>query len=845
MKKLMQKLAAAAFAAAALSAMAGNTTISADTTFTSEQKYTDGHVYVDADVTIGSGGLMNMANGTWGYHMYLPYTSGKDVTVTLDRGSGRGIQFYYPESNCPSSVRIGENGGKGHIVVASGSARLNKVHVRPNAVADASGYIDFLTLSGNSANNDYASGSFFVTNTTATARVVFDGGHIMPPYSTNPQTLFDIGPGSGVALESPNGSDIIVVLNHGDKRSNARLNAGSGAFATAGSCNLIVWNSGGDGFLHFCAGEDRATWGHSGDSVLRQNANAILDVDQGLPHGAGTGIIRFTSDSSGSKKYLDLNGHVSAVNGLVFDATSLASANNFVTNSSESAEGVLQFGVRNEDSTLTAGTFGGDCAVEKLGSGTLTVTKAVAPKLRVLGGTVRVAGAGVSFDDIVVSNATLVVDGVALSSAKVVCIDCGRISLVNGGSLPAGCAVRRTLLTSDYPSRWTGFNIVDYGYADPFAAGTTVDIVKTGTDTFTYFQAAPTIADVDVREGRLRFGGVADTGAYPWWRFTIRKSGMSLERTASGVTTNLHAGLGRWWVVTPALDGGSGGPNLIYGSSAAVGTAPADLAENQWTAAKPWIVASGAGSFAAGADWKAPNILGFPFQSNSYQFFYSLVFANQAPDPEDSSTWETIAFRLSSANAAKTKGGYLLSRPGNYPNGEPTAWTVEASSDGVNWTTMDTRDGVDLSDSLGYWMNGGRMFLFNANAASWSFAPTGMVKVASGATLDLTEIPDANISIAGLEVDVANGGGTITHFAPAANGTLALVGVSSSLLDANGQLDGSLALPLTIGSMGGAGNLATWSVTANGVEQKGATISASSAGGLKVSRPSPTTIVLR
>jgi len=839
------KLTLAALATATVTLAASAVTITEDTTVSSGVTYAE-HLYVDANLTISAGTLQMGASGNSKKCVWLPYTAGNDATIRLTGGT---LSFYWPDpSHKPSHVYIGQNGGTGHIVVDSGTANMNYVAVCPNAVADASGFIDFLTLNGGTAK-----GVFHVTNTVP-ARIVFSGGKLMSTASGSNVTreLFNIGPDSRAVLHA-DGKDMTVDMNQGKYQNKILLATGDGVLETSGVGNLVFVSSGGsDALVHFTADEDHAAWGHDGDTVLNNNANAILDVDQGLPHGANTGVFRFQSADNARPKNLDLNGHASAVNGLVFDAKSLANASNFITNSSTTAEGVLQFGARGEDSTLTASVFGGDCAVEKLGAGTLTITKGVMPKLRVLGGTVRVTGSGVVASDIVVSNATLVIDGVTLSSTRVTCIDGGSVSLANGGSLPAGCEVRRCLRTADYPSKWTRFGVMDYGYEDPFQAGTTVDIVKTGTDTFTYFQAAPTIADVDVREGRLRFGGVADANQYPFWRMTIRKSGGAIQRTVGGVTTNVHVGLGRWWVVTPALDGadsttGSAGPSLLpWGSNADVGTAPANLTEGQWTTGKAWLAASGEGSFSGGAVWQGPAALGRPFYNNSYQSYYSTVFANATPDPADASTWETVAFRLTSANAAKASGGYLLSKPANADSCTPVSWTVEASADGESWTTMDTRENVDRADiSASWWMNGGRLFLFNANAASWIFAPTGMVKVAADATLDLTEIPDANVSFKGLEIDMTAGAGTITHFAPAANGVLELVNADPATVDANGQLSTRVALPLTVTTVGDLSNLATWTVVVDGAVQGGAAIARRADGVFVVSRTNPTVITFK
>lgn len=826
----------AAVAATSLNAFAA-ATISEDTVASSSATYNE-ELRIDANLTVPSNVTLTMANGT---SAYLPYSAGKDTTL---RTTGGTFKFYdWQIAAQHNDLILGANGGKGHIVVDAGDFMVNSAVISRNAEADASGYVDFATINGR-----FLRGAFYVMSVSP-ARIKFSGGGMIPPHTTSLRDFFSIGEGSELVLFADN-HEISFNLNPGLSL-DFRLNAGSGKFTTGGTGNMRFYANGGASKVRFCAGEDRATWGHSGDTVFDGPVNVILEQNQSLPHGDDTGIVKFTSSQAGTmSRQTDLNGFTSAVNGIWADANAISHA--LITNSSASAEGVLQFGVRNEDSSIVAPPIRGNCAIEKLGTGTLSITNLVVQKMRVLGGTAKVVGASVSAESIVVSNATLVVDGVTLAAQSIVCIDGGDVTFANGGAVSAGCEVRRSLDTANYPSKWTAFGIKDYGYVDPFGAGTSVDIVKRNSDTFTYYQAAPTIGDIDIREGTLRFGGEPCTLHYPWWRLTIRKSAGSVSRTAAGVSETMHAGLGRWWVVTPELTDrrGSGnwsGPSLMpFGQSLVAGTPTADLGESKWTAAKPWVVASGADSIAQSMTWTLPDTLGRLFNNGNYEYYLSTVFANVAPNPTDSASWESVAFRFGSAQAAAyTIGGYLLSIPVGIPGISPVSWTVETSPDGNNWTEVDVRDDVDPADLSGYWMNGGKMFLFNANAASWTFSPTGMVKVAAGATLDLSEIPTENIAIRGLEVDVENGGGSITKFVPSPDGLLSLDNVPAESLDANGLIASPLVLPVSIETVSGADNLASWSVVANGVPQNGAKVLLTSGGAIKVSRTFPTTVVFR
>ena len=84
-------------------------------------------------------------------------------------------------------------------------------------------------------------------------------------------------------------------------------------------------------------------------------------------------------------------------------------------------------------------------------------------------------------------------------------------------------------------------------------------------------------------------------------------------------------------------------------------------------------------------------------------------------------------------------------------------------------------------------------------------------------TLNLSAIPDADLSIGGLTVDTAYYYGktpTITKFRPAANGKLYLTNVS-------GQLPAKYTVPINLTTVVDAENFATWKVYVNGEEAVG------------------------
>jgi hypothetical protein len=90
--------------------------------------------------------------------------------------------------------------------------------------------------------------------------------------------------------------------------------------------------------------------------------------------------------------------------------------------------------------------------------------------------------------------------------------------------------------------------------------------------------------------------------------------------------------------------------------------------------------------------------------------------------------------------------------------------------------------------------------------------------VANGAILDTRYIADGSISFKALEVDCENGGGKITKFRPASNGTLFLTGI-------DGKLPWRYVVPITLSEVIDGDTFASWNVLVNGVPAQNSTLS--------------------
>jgi hypothetical protein len=138
----------------------------------------------------------------------------------------------------------------------------------------------------------------------------------------------------------------------------------------------------------------------------------------------------------------------------------------------------------------------------------------------------------------------------------------------------------------------------------------------------------------------------------------------------------------------------------------------------------------------------------------------------------------------------------------------------------MTWRTVDSRSKADIysssnaasnPDNEGYgYFNNGEPFAWRCLAADNVFYCVGTVQVDEGGMLDLSAVPDANVSIKSITVDVPSGGGTITKFRPVADGVLNITGLA-------GELPNRYALPLSLSNVTDVDNLKTWIVAVDGV----------------------------
>ena len=761
-------------------------------------------IQIDADVTVGNGGKFYLG---WAGKCYIPYSEGKDITVTTDGG---GFEAYYPAPNNPNRLYLGANGGKGHLICKTESS-LNHIWVMPRAEADDSGYIDFLRVENG------LKGNYAITNTTAPARITFaPNGYLMcAKWKDNIRNLFDIGAGSELILYGEDSAGIKFSLNQGDQQPSFVFSAGEGKLTTAGNVDMKFDGNGGVPRVYFAADENHVEWKHTGDTIFANLSFPVLAVDQGLPHGPNTGVIKFMSDVWSRQAYFDMNGHTSAVNGV--SGNDAAQDSYYITNSVEQLA-VLQLGTRNEDSTFVCkGTFG-NLLVEKLGTGTLNVGRnsnyvnskdpSRYTQLKVSCGTMKIADEGVVAGTVTVAadgtlriNANTPIDALTIDGGKLIvenglvsvgtfkCINGGKVVLIGNGRIEVS---GETIADSaDYISR--GYN----GDAEISGAANGTEGIEVLSGTLTVYDA-----DQDNK----------------FWRFRLRTTQNSvttldlydMDGNKTG-TQDVNVGLAKFHLFGTFEGAPDAGKRISGGiaSELPAGTSPALLSENQAVSAKPYL--NGVGKINTQPDGAmlltATNTVRGVL-ANSWE---EVMFFNNGPlKNDDESTWETVAFRL--AASVPPVRGCAFSVPGyTAPGINPMGIAVECSPDGTDGSWVRK---ADIACGNGHYKHPAHYYPDNAiwpltNNPHGAFNTYGTIMVAKGATLDLSQIPVENVAIHALEYDWATGAGTIKNFAPARNGTLKVINVpdSTSFYD----------VPLDIALEGAADcRLKGWQVIVNG-----------------------------
>lgn len=708
--------------------------------------------------------------------------------------------------------------------------------VLPEAAATANGTFDVLQLNGYT----FADVTCFVNeNTSRPARYVFNGGVLRHGYWQSAGMPLTLAHGTAVVLEGVNGNPVVIVPTYSTAM---QFFGGEGTLETRGDCDVIISgigavdpipaapcqnsdenvfgkavNSGVNRSWFRVTSNGAWNWNHAGDLRLQSTAWLRLSRENGLPHGASTGIVRLDDwahkriavGTAGNPR-LDLNGYSSRLNGLVADSGCE------VTNFATAVTSTLTFGAEDLSGTIQA-KITGNIDVAKVGVGILTVTNAALPQaFAARGGIVRVYGDSSLGAVAVSAGAALEICGAGVTAA----------SLANGGAVTVTHDVRVGDIVLESGSTLTidgatvSFDSLDdRGASVVYQNGGRLCRVKEdASETFVQSAGAPYAVGnaLRVQSGTLTFTG--DTATNEWWRFRFRdaKSRLGLEvgRIAllDGVTPLygqesmrysgfLTSKLAAWGAPRVVEEAGAYSVCVYDGEPA-----PKDLL--------PGTAAVSAGKeFYLGAFEKArpagdvTNLFEYATGYHADAVATSTQFRGLSLDPNDESTWVEVTFRVAAGmNKAKAYSIY-----GTKWANLPSSWIVESSADGIRWETMDARTGVDMKTEAGgaqyfwYKFKDGQTFTGGHLSGSLGFAPSLAVQVDFGATLDCSYV-DAGQLLEKICVDAQSGAGTFKNVVIAEQGTLELVNVAERMNE--------LTLALDVAT--GVENIANWAVTANG-----------------------------
>ena len=803
-------------------------TVSTPTTMSEEQSaiYYE-TVYVNADLTIDGNdrGLTNSSSIVIGGSASAPVTvvitNGAKWVVRQARtmtfvGKGGTIIASSPtewdfRASGNLNLPIGDN-----IPVASIATVGYYTDVVLDANAEASGGVmDILRLL---PNGTVSFRQVKNRNQNVAARILFDGGTHWVYNQGASYPRFVVEDNSRILLESVDGNPIEIRWG----LNNWSLFSGVGTLETKGNGDFLLNKNVGTGYAVTISADEggEILWNHSGRTLLRGEGVFKVGTDNILPFGSQTGPVVFSNPSwlDGNKRptTLDLNGKTATVNGLLTEGD--YGQYNLVTNSSENMATLL-FNV--ETNAVLSGLIGGqvkfaanaasNIRLGKTGSGTLTIDKMTA-----------VAG----FD---------VVEGLVVGTANV---SAGSVTATNGAAL---------MVKSPYYNAYNcnqGFLsdslVVDAG------AGTTVLsnvwqqalVIRSGTARMENGSENIPAAERPWRPTKSQIGSVSiDSGALDVVRGCLSSTNITV---AVGAELHVRGGAG----ATNRVEFQTSGLldryyRFIFKESAQKKTFGLNMlllrSVNKSSEFSPTSndsvgrytlnesAASASGLAAGEYMFSCQNGLSF-VESESGSIVYTktglstrygwggvVINENGGLSLDDSATWVTVTIRLRD-DATTPMVGYTLRQDWNHD--KLVAWEVQASADGTSWRTVDERTQADIYAYSGNnfgWFNNGEPFGWRSLASNNAFNCAGTVRVDEGGVLDLSCVPDANIFIKSLSVDVLSGGGAIVKFRPAADGVLNIIGLV-------GELPNRYAVPLTLSNVSNIDNLKTWKVAVDGVE---------------------------
>jgi len=395
----------------------------------------------------------------------------------------------------------------------------------------------------------------------------------------------------------------------------------------------------------------------------------------------------------------------------------------------------------------------------------------------------------------------------------------GTLSYV--GATDGACSTRPIALSgagrlrnaSDYKLEWTGVTSLDANGGTLVLDGSgtanvvrdvtngvgTVSVVKEGSGTWCLD------GDLDVSGTVAANGGVltvCNSKVYRWFRLNIRSTWYQVYREGPSPdltdTTVMLKGM-----TLTSEDGTDWASSLAY---------------NQTKNNEPLLLLPGEACYgnAGSADSSDERNLGCLFRGLTWQAKNGTKKVNNVLDPDDSNTWVRIVMRLpddaSPIVRYDFKTGNSSSTTGLPYNRELRSWSLEASLDGLSWTTVADEDrttdnitprGNKLWYSTGKESSTGLVTRASCDATAIKSVAPAAVGAADGGVLAFCEA----VTVRNLSLDAAAASaGVISNVTFAAGGTISVTNAPS----------GEFSVPFDFGNATGVENVSAYSVLLNG-----------------------------
>ena len=839
---------------------AADFTVSEPTVLSAEQSaaiYDKVYVYADLTIDGADRGLTNKQSIVIGGSAAAP------VTVTITNGaswyvatrqtltfSGKGGTIVVSEPTEPPSSRWnwGNNGtrvdilGDGNKIYVNGPGTFGQytdVKIDSNAEAEG-GVMDIARLLPNGIVSFRCVEN---SNPNVAARILFEGGtHWLLNDDSATKNRFKTGDNSRIILESVGGNPIYIRSLVQDYD----LFKGTGTLETRGSGDLVLHHARAAADLTLrtiTLSEDEGSieWGHQGATYLRGVATWKIGSDNVLPYGPQTGPVVIDCSEYNKPEFvpttLDLNGKTVKVNGLRVTGRAGYDAYCVVTNSSEKVASLcLNVETNAVLSGLLTDKFAANASsnirLQKCGAGTLTIDRQFnVAGLDVLEGAVvgNIYASDLSYPSVTVTNSATITakSPCYLQTDRKAGFAAGEFVVNAGDGAAALSNVWQNALTvlsgtariengsANIPAAECPWRPTRSQFGAVTVAGGNLDVVR----------GCLSSTNISVAAGsklRIRGGAGATnrvdfyTAALPdrYYRFIFKESARKKSFGLNHIYLWSSDGTRQFGLAH--ANNSSEQPTYTRNSSA---TTASDLAAGEYMFSCPK-------GLAFVNETRTDGNCVYSADGLSARAWWGGVIINENGGLSlgDSSTWVTLTIRMRS-DASLPLVGYAFHT--DWVVDRLTVWEVQASGDGASWRTVDQRTKADVytygnkngnSEGYGY-LNGGEPFAWRSAAAGNAFNCQGSVQVDEGGVLDLSAVPDANISIKGVTVDAtASGGGTIVKFRPAANGVLNITGLV-------GKPPAKYTAAVRIDNAVDAANLSSWRVAVAGEVVPGSTVS--------------------